>query len=197
MNALLKSLEEPADNTYYLLTSYQTYNLLDTLLSRVQKFKICINSQQIGQYLLIKYKMKKEDIEKALLTTHSNLNMIEKIKKDSVYWKIRQNILMIVFAKANIIDFLALYEKQYANEILFWLSLLILDLVKIKLSKTAQISFFNNAKSLQEISEKISHESLENHYQDIVLFKKQLSYNTNLNYSLKLEALLLKLQLRK
>ncbi|WP_115718625.1 DNA polymerase III subunit delta' [Gallaecimonas mangrovi] len=47
-NALLKSLEEPPDNTFWLLTSSQPGQLLPTILSRCQKLHIAAPEQSLA-----------------------------------------------------------------------------------------------------------------------------------------------------
>mgnify|MGYP003859623037 FL=1 len=58
-NTLLKSLEEPPDNTIFILASEQRDALLQTILSRTQSIKLSrLNDQQVINSLLLSKEMK-------------------------------------------------------------------------------------------------------------------------------------------
>lgn len=61
-NKLLKVLEEPSEGTIFILVSDNELQVLPTIFSRVQRFKVGrLSDQEIGEYLAAKFRLSPED----------------------------------------------------------------------------------------------------------------------------------------
>ena len=78
-NALLKLLEEPPENTVFLIITYDSEQIIGTILSRVQQLKIrAFRNEEIAEYLTAKYSLTEE---KALqIGSVANGSMLQAIK---------------------------------------------------------------------------------------------------------------------
>jgi DNA polymerase-3 subunit delta' len=83
-NKLLKLLEEPPPNTLFLMVSHELDNLLTTIVSRVQIFKLAALSQtQIAQYLSSKYNAVSDVAEEIAHLSEGDLNEAIHLFEDS------------------------------------------------------------------------------------------------------------------
>ena len=69
VNALLKSLEEPTNNNYFILINNQQTNLIKTISSRCLKKNIFLNNKE--SKLIINYLLKKNNIEDLLINKNN------------------------------------------------------------------------------------------------------------------------------
>ncbi len=78
-NALLKLLEEPPEKTVFLLVTYDSEQIIGTILSRVQQLKIRgFGNEEVAEYLVKKYGLSED---KALqIGSVSNGSMLQAIK---------------------------------------------------------------------------------------------------------------------
>ncbi len=73
-NALLKALEEPPSDTYFLLTSSEPSKLLSTILSRCHKIQFFpIAEEEIFQYLIQYQKLSPEESRKIAILSEGSL----------------------------------------------------------------------------------------------------------------------------
>lgn len=74
-NKILKVLEEPSDNTIFLLVSNQPDQLLSTILSRVQQVSLAkLSSDEIAQHLQTAHAKSKLEAEQIALLADGNFN---------------------------------------------------------------------------------------------------------------------------
>lgn len=123
-NALLKTLEEPPPNTYFILLSSQLERLLPTLVSRCNKISFfAIPEEELGPYLIQKFHIK-EGQKIALLSQGSLADAIHRIHNpltiplDSLFRSRSYTELRVHLSKIqdDIEDPDRLFE-----EILFWI----------------------------------------------------------------------------
>ncbi len=71
LNALLKLIEEPSDNNYFILINNKSKKILETIKSRCLEIKIILNNNQINEITesLIKYFEQKITIDNNLIKT--------------------------------------------------------------------------------------------------------------------------------
>lgn len=74
-NKILKVLEEPTDNTIFLLVSHQPDQLLSTILSRVQQVPLArLSNEEIARSLQANHGKSKEEAEQIALLADGNFN---------------------------------------------------------------------------------------------------------------------------
>jgi len=103
-NKILKILEEPPENTLFLLIVESTELLLPTILSRTQILKIPkLSEKEIIDYLVKKYKKDADSIEKAAHLSNGNLaraiKLIEIDQKDTENHERFVELMRISFKK--------------------------------------------------------------------------------------------------
>ena len=95
INALLKFLEEPPENTYAIFTTENKYRILETILSRCE----IINLTLLDQNVLIEHSLNlgvnKEDAE-LLSFFYNDSSAIEKISKTNEYLVVKEQILALL-----------------------------------------------------------------------------------------------------
>lgn len=93
-NAFLKLLEEPSDNTHFILLSHAPQKLLPTILSRVHSVKFLPISTKQSEKLLSDYKISNTTKRNQLLFMASGLpaEMI-RLVNDKAYFETRSNII--------------------------------------------------------------------------------------------------------
>ncbi|MFZ9035856.1 MAG: DNA polymerase III subunit delta' C-terminal domain-containing protein [Francisellaceae bacterium] len=193
VNALLKTLEEPPENSYFLLICRQMHGLKPTLKSRVQSLKVNIADKEIRRHLKRKFAMQDDDIDKALMISRNDLAIIERVKNDKHFWQIRRALFQVLLQKANVIDFARQHSGRY-SDILYWLASLMVDCYYVKLGVNQnKLANFNEWRMIQHIANKCSAEDIYQCYQKILCAIAQVHNNSNINRQLMLEFLLFEL----
>lgn len=87
-NKLLKSLEEPPENTFFFLTTESADQLLPTILSRVQKFVLkAPHDQEVVDFLVGKYGVTAEKAAGIAFRTMGNISeAISEAREDEDRW---------------------------------------------------------------------------------------------------------------
>ena len=139
-NALLKVLEAPPEYGIFLMVAEKEEQLLETVLSRLTKYNLALPStEQILQYLLLKYPEKKAYAEFAARLSGGNLALAEKYINDSSQGDKRKRLLMFIAKllnkdKSAVFDF-AGYLTEYKDgfdENLEYIYILLRDLLFAK-----------------------------------------------------------------
>jgi DNA polymerase-3 subunit delta' len=79
-NALLKLLEEPPENTVFLLVSYDSEQIIGTILSRVQLLRVrAFENEEVAGYLIDKYDISRDKALQTGSTSSGNLNYAQKL----------------------------------------------------------------------------------------------------------------------
>ena len=108
LNALLKIIEEPSKNNYFILINNKTKNLIDTIKSRCIEIKIIINESKKLQ--IIDSLMKKSNINFCIDPKVSNITPGYFIKFN-YFFEVNQISLNEDFLK-NLVILLNLYKKK-------------------------------------------------------------------------------------
>jgi len=121
-NAILKTLEEPPDHSYFILATTESHKIPDTIISRCQRFNFRrLEDQDIIKQLEIIAQTEKINIDKEsllLIAKHANGGMRDAIstfeqvctEKDITYDKIRQKLGIVGHQFHE--DFFNLLKKQ-------------------------------------------------------------------------------------
>ncbi len=139
-NALLKVLEAPPEYGIFLMVAEKEEQLLETVLSRLTKYKLALpSSEQILQFLLLKYPEKKAYADFAARLSGGNIDLAEKYINDDSQGDKRKRLLMFMTKmmnkdKSSVFDF-AGYLTEYKDDFdenLEYIYILLRDLLFIK-----------------------------------------------------------------
>lgn len=132
-NKLLKILEEPPDNTVFILISHNPELLLSTIVSRCQVIKFPpVDDVSLSQYLKKKYPQYKEnEIHHAVILANGNvpeaIELLEKQDSQNEFFNLYVQIFRIAYALAH--------RQARIKDLLEWTSVI------SKLSKEEQKNF--------------------------------------------------------
>ena len=164
VNALLKTLEEPSDNNYFILVNNQQANLIETVSSRCLKNNIYLNINQrkkIIDYFIENYEINLQidesgNLTPGLLLKYSDLVNKHKIDiNESIYFKLSK--LLFAYKKDK--------NKSLINMSIFLIDQFFYSLIKVNKN---QIDFLLNLKA-----------TIINQIDDFIV------YNLNINSVLK------------
>ncbi|XBC41073.1 MAG: DNA polymerase III subunit delta' C-terminal domain-containing protein [Buchnera aphidicola (Nurudea yanoniella)] len=150
INALLKTLEEPPKNTYFLFTNYLSHSLFSTLRSRCILYKISVPLEKIS-YTWLKNKNPKMN-KKTIITClriNQGLPMLTQKFISKSLWKERDTFLLYLqdFIKnGSFFRLLNNFKLGNIEKKIFWLCSLLLDSIKIEYDNE------NNIINLDKIS---------------------------------------------
>lgn len=139
-NALLKVLEAPPEYGVFLMVAEKEEQLLETVLSRLTKYKLALPShEQVLQYLILKYPEKKSSAEFAAKLCGGNITLAEKYITDDSQGDKRKRLLMFITkiisgSKSSVFDFSG-YLNEYKDDFdenLEYIYILLRDLLFIK-----------------------------------------------------------------
>ncbi|WP_119343232.1 DNA polymerase III subunit delta' C-terminal domain-containing protein [Facilibium subflavum] len=192
-NALLKTLEEPPENTYFLMCAHQLNWVASTLLSRVQKFTLQLTVQDKISYLKNHYQMDDASCQKALLISRGMLAIIDQIKSDRSFWYLRRDLCMAIAGKVHPLVVSTDLAQRYEDS-LYWLMSLLIDAYYLALG--VQQNYLANSDQLavlQLLCNRHDLQTLYYYYQRLLALKDYQGKYININKQLALEAVLLQL----
>ncbi|WP_116963121.1 DNA polymerase III subunit delta' C-terminal domain-containing protein [Fastidiosibacter lacustris] len=190
-NALLKSLEEPPQNTYFVMTSNNLQWVIPTLRSRVQVFNIGLDFEQKCQYLMLKYQMKQNEALKALQMSQLQLAIIDRIKANKDFWNIRRELIKVLSRQLPVLAMTIDLNLQY-QDALYWLTSFMIDAFYYKL-KIDKVSFIDQIELLALFCNQHTHIEIYKYYQRLLKLKDYEGKHFNVNKQLAIEALLAEL----
>lgn len=190
LNAILKFLEEPADNVYAFITTYNEEKLLPTILSRTQHLKLLPLSKE-KLYLKCKNSgISDDDFELLSLFYHNSDTLID-VAQSSDYLHIKDQVFDILemlnrscddalfYLQTNLIP--TLKDKVSVRLFLNILAVAFKDVLNASLS--LPIVLRSHSQLINELNDKI--EDVEKCYMEIMLSRGKIE--TNVNLSLLLE----------
>lgn len=211
-NALLKVLEEPPGKTCFLLTSNHLKALLPTIVSRCQLWRIEANKNNLGRNYLLERGFAAQQVNSALARcSGSPLQALLILESGESNYFDELITLFSQWVNAGVITEI-LVAKISKQPVLF--ELLLTDLVKSKMSvSTMSISKLSVSKlsvkstdnnnqagqqyhqdPLQEISNKLSLESLHHAHRALLELNQALKISSGLNITLHLTSILVTLK---
>ncbi|AKC60559.1 DNA polymerase III subunit delta' [Blochmannia endosymbiont of Camponotus (Colobopsis) obliquus] len=136
VNALLKILEEPPDNTYFILGCYSYLRLLPTLLSRCCYWSLTSPQETVGLDWLKKHGIKNILHASSALRLCNGAPLAAQCLLESKCWQLRLHLcalMLDVVVKSNFFDLLPLLCNQNNDNVLCWLISLLIDALKWQL----------------------------------------------------------------
>ena len=122
-NCLLKILEEPPDNTYFILTSAHPEKLLVTIRSRCQFLKMKPWDEKQIIRILLQEGIEPDKARMAAASSRGSIGSAEQLSADEDYWKTRDAVITAFFRRterSGILSVSSQWKENKANaEILF------------------------------------------------------------------------------
>lgn len=109
-NSLLKTLEEPPENTIFILTTHQTNNILPTILSRCQVVKCTALAASLIEDILLAKGVEVEQAALISVLAKGSAALALEMADDDEIWKLRDLALEMVHL-ANNKENLSLLQK--------------------------------------------------------------------------------------
>jgi DNA polymerase-3 subunit delta' len=159
-NAFLKLLEEPPRNTYFILTAKSKGVLLETIQSRSQHIEVLPPMQK--DLLGVTHKLPEANIASLLYTSEGLVGIFTSLLSDETRYNEHQDSMQSAkkFFTSSIYDRHLMciehkYEKQWIQELLSLLSILVRALLKTTTDKTQLDKLTKQAQLLEETANNI------------------------------------------
>ena len=184
LNAILKFLEEPADNVYAFLTTYNEEKLLPTILSRAQHLKLLPLSRDKILSECINNGVSEDDAE-LLSIMHSDVNTIINVAQSEDYTHIKDYVLdtleallkskdhALYFVESTIIP--VIKDKVSLRLLLDILSIGFKDILNAKMGMP--ITLKRHAQLINALTNVIANPDY--HYMDIILSRGKIELNVS------------------
>lgn len=198
-NAFLKTIEEPPKGVYLILLSDSLENILDTIQSRCQVYKLTpLSKEDMLEYIEYKYsEISSQDKQAALAYSTGIPGKVDKFINDDNLKKLRDIVLNLFKDILNREQGLVLkYQnllkdsKEEQIDLLNILLLYIRDIMILKeLNNKNLIVNFDKINEIQDIARGLSYKKLNNMLEYITEATSNISSNTN--YSMTISVLLM------
>lgn len=179
-NKLLKTLEEPPENTYLIIGATSVFTLLPTLLSRVKRLDILpFNDCDIVSALSEEYEDMSKLVSAALVSSGKVSEAIKKYQGDEI--KEIEDLVFEIFTKMKSSKDVALYsskiDKNNIRDVIGVSSRLISELLRYKSNGKNVKSTFNN---LEAVADSFSVGALLHFSEKLREIEKNLYFNGNI-----------------
>ena len=122
-NSLLKILEEPPGNTYFIMTSSHTEQILSTVLSRCRTIKMSPWENDDIQKILTESGISSSVAAQVSEVSNGSIGNAFKLASDERYWKLREEIMDIFFRNRSRSEILSISvswkDRKNESEMLF------------------------------------------------------------------------------
>lgn len=201
-NAFLKSIEEPPSGVFLILLCENQENLLDTIKSRCQTYKLFrLSEKELHKFLSRKYpNISDEDAKAAKVFSDGIPGRIEDFMDNSIYADIRENTIGM-FLESNVDDLAVLLKyqdffvknKNDWQEVLTCILSYVRDIMIYKeIGNEDFIINFDKIKDIKKLAQTFSYKKLNNII-DIVNNTKN-NLQSNVNAAMVYHIMLLKIQ---
>ncbi|MFC4891967.1 DNA polymerase III subunit delta' C-terminal domain-containing protein [Pseudofrancisella aestuarii] len=192
-NALLKTLEEPTENTFFLMFTNDYYEILDTVKSRSLTYDIFFTEKDKIDYLKYTFDMSEDAIAKSMRMARNDVNIIARIKLDTIFWQIRSHLVLTLVGQMSIRNFLKEVSPNY-KEALYWLLSILIDIYYYNLElDESTLSNYDRVSVIKHLAAKHKLEESFNLYKKTLKAKEYFSNFKNVDKELVLENLLLEI----
>ena len=139
-NSLLKTLEEPSEGTFFVLTAEEVSSLLPTVVSRCRVTPIPLWTQEEMTPALKKLGMPDSQVEELSVLSSGSIGSAIKMWRDPAYGEMRKRILQTVFAMSSEKDVFSISnaqreEKEQADMFLTLLESLVREVFLVRLGQ--------------------------------------------------------------
>lgn len=190
VNALLKTVEEPPDNTYFLLSSIENTSILPiSLRSRCQSWQLLPPDENQGLQWLIKH-LKNYTHTCCIAALRSSDGAPEAALKllQSKSWLIREKLYEKISdyltGTVDIISILPLLNNENVTKQIYWLCTLLLDALKLPHSSKNYIINVDFDKLVSKLAQQFSVKLLQISLRDWLVCRNNIQQLISLNREL-------------
>ncbi len=177
-NAILKTLEEPCANTYFLLQSEQGYPLLATIYSRCQRWQIATPAK-LQSLLWLRSQLMNESDETLVAALRINAgrplsarHFIEANLLEKRTMLLRQ--FWLFYSRLSPLEILPHFEKEIIFQQIEWIEAFINDSLKCKLGVKTGWQCADIARGIENFSQNLSVDALIGIQQILQRMRKDL-----------------------
>ena len=183
-NKLLKTLEEPPQNTYLILGAKTAYPLLSTVLSRVKRLDIpSFNKEALTAYLNENYKEKSTEIQNAVNLCNGKLGDALNILNDSDNQQVTNlcyDILLGLKSSKDAYRYVGKITKENYRAVLSSMIKTITNAITVKSGNALKIDN-ENINSITVISNTYSYGALIYMVEKFIELERLVNFNLNVN----------------
>lgn len=193
-NALLKTLEEPPENTWFFLGCREPERLLATLRSRCFSFYLAPPETRYAQAWLAREMPASDEELNAALRLSASAPAAALALLQPEQWQQRQGLTTKVaqaLEQRDWLSLLALLNHEQANQRLFWLAALLLDARKVQQGAGEWLTNTDCKPLVSLLARQLSAAILQAMLTDIFHCREQLTCVVGLNRELILSEMLL------
>ncbi|AJI53625.1 DNA polymerase III subunit delta' C-terminal domain-containing protein [Francisella philomiragia] len=191
-NALLKTLEEPTADTFFLMFTKNYTDILPTVKSRSIVYDIKFSQKDKYNYLKYTFDMSQEAVEKSLQMARDDINIIAKIKLEQHFWVLRNNLMKVLVNQTNPNVFLK-EINPYFRDTLYWLTSIIIDVYNYKLNEQVEVANYDKLAVIKYLATKFTDDYIYNLYHKSLEAKSYFLNFKNVDKELVLENLILEI----
>lgn len=186
-NALLKTLEEPPANSYFLLQANNSASLLPTIYSRCQAWQITPpTTEQALTWLAQQHQADKTELETALLINHGRpLEALAMLEQDLLAKRktlLRQ--FWLFYSRLSPVELLPYFDKDIIFTQLDWIMSFLADSLKASLGVQQAWTNLDLAAGIEQLSQQQSATSLLKANQIMQQLRADLSQISGVNQEL-------------
>ncbi|WP_343128039.1 DNA polymerase III subunit delta' C-terminal domain-containing protein [Buchnera aphidicola (Takecallis taiwana)] len=200
INALLKIIEEPPENTFFFIGNKFYNNIHSTFRSRCILYKIFTPNEKIGlSWMQKNTTIKKKTCLLALRINNNDPELANKLLKNK-NWIQRIQLYNNIHYAINKNNFLTLLPYLNTDDIInkiYWIILLFLDSMKLQKKIFSYLINIDQIPLITQISQNYSYITLNNIVHSWVQCRYLLTTVNNINYELLILNQLLKWQILK
>lgn len=183
-NKILKTIEEPPKNTYFLLTANSTSKILPTILSRVKEIKLEPISKIDLVDMLLESNIGKQNAEISAACSYGNATFAEKISLDAGFIEFYNNIVSMLFlldGSKDVLKYSVIFndKKIDKNEFFDICTMILRDVLFVRLNTENLIINKNILENLKQISKKLNENALLELISMCTNCKEMLAFNVN------------------
>jgi DNA polymerase-3 subunit delta' len=195
-NCLLKTLEEPPEDTVFLLMAEEASSLLPTVVSRCRVKPIPPWTQTEMEPVLIGNGVPKEQIEELCFFSGGSIGAALALHNDSKYSELRRKLLQTVFSMESAKDIFPIgnamrEEKEHADGYLDMMESLVREVLLTRLGQRESSALDDYPRRWQAAGERAPIPSLQRVMDAIFLARRRKS--SQVSWQAVLEELLLKI----
>ena len=183
-NKILKTIEEPPENTFFVLTATSTIKLLPTIMSRVKLVEIDeLSVSQIAE-LLVESGVEKSRADICASSARGNAMYAEKLATDDGFLYFYNQIVSAFFeinGSREVLKFSNIFNAKTVNkkEFLDIFMMIARDILMIIAKNDALVVNKNIISKLKVVSSMLNFDALNEVIKECLEQKKNLEYNVN------------------
>ena len=190
-NALLKTLEEPTSNTFFLMFTKNYSQVLDTVKSRALNYDIAFTELDCNNYLKYTFEMSDDAISKSMRIARDDIDTIARIKLEPSFWHIRNRLMKVLVGQDSSVSFLNEIAPNY-KDALYWLTSVLIDAYSINCNEEI-VANYDKLAVIKHIATKLGEDNIYSLYKETLDAKVYFYKYKNVDKELVLENLILQI----